>query len=170
MNIAERNKKVIKYIPFVKKRLMKITNNGTKYKELYDDLFEVGIVGIIDAIDHYEQPKVHKTPFYIYAYRKVMSYMEAELKKDNNILCEDIAIESIADKNSENALTCIIVKDIMERSIKILSEREFYMINAYYIEGYTFMEIGKKLFITRERVRQVFLRGLKKLKNKKEFL
>lgn len=53
------------------------------------------------------------------------------------------------------------VKTIM----KDLTEREQLCINLYYFEEFTLEEVGKRLNVTRDRIRQIIAKGIRKLRN-----
>lgn len=59
--------------------------------------------------------------------------------------------------------TIIMLKNILENSI---SKKEKYILINYIICGETFQEIGDKLNISRQRVKQIHDNGIKKLKKK----
>ena len=56
-------------------------------------------------------------------------------------------------------------KLIVEECLKILNERQRYIVNAIYFEGRNKQDIGKELNISRQRVLQIEQDALKKMRN-----
>ena len=60
------------------------------------------------------------------------------------------------------------LKDMLDRLLATITEREEYVIRSYYFDGMTYDEIARIMIpnpVTRERVRQIILRGLRKLRH-----
>jgi RNA polymerase primary sigma factor len=101
--------------------------------------------------------------------------LSAPLKrKDNHGDGDDVdPIENtIEDKSTDvyNQVELLLLKDILERAIDSeLNEKEQYIVRLRFgfIDGlrHSLPDVGKKLGITRERVRQVEMEALEKLKN-----
>lgn len=57
-----------------------------------------------------------------------------------------------------------ILNDIEALKTKVLSDKEFTCIQSYFFENQTYKEIGTRIGLTKERVRQIINEGLNKLR------
>ncbi|MFT3739296.1 MAG: RNA polymerase sigma factor RpoD/SigA [Breznakibacter sp.] len=94
--------------------------------------------------------------------------MDAPLKKDEDNTLYDILLEKDTESPDAGLLSDSLRKEI-ERSLSTLSMREADIIRLYYGLGgeppYSLEEIGKLFNLTRERVRQIKEKGIKRLKH-----
>jgi RNA polymerase primary sigma factor len=94
--------------------------------------------------------------------------MDAPLKKDEDNTLYDILLEKDTESPDAQLLNDSLRKEI-ERSLSTLSMREADIIRLYYgLSGeppYSLEEIGKLFNLTRERVRQIKEKGIKRLKH-----
>ncbi|MBN2165214.1 MAG: sigma-70 family RNA polymerase sigma factor [Marinilabiliaceae bacterium] len=94
--------------------------------------------------------------------------MDAPLKRDEDNTLYDILLEKDSDSPDSNLLNDSLRKEI-DRSLGTLSTREADIIRLYYgLSGeppYSLEEIGKLFNLTRERVRQIKEKGIKRLKH-----
>ena len=60
-------------------------------------------------------------------------------------------------------------KDLMEHAEEVLTERQYDCLSLYYREHMTLQEIGDKLDLTRERVRQILKEAINKLRNECQY-
>jgi RNA polymerase primary sigma factor len=94
--------------------------------------------------------------------------MDAPLKKDEDNTLYDILLEKDTESPDAHLLNDSLRKEI-ERSLSTLSPREADIIRLYYgLSGeppYSLEEIGKLFNLTRERVRQIKEKGIKRLKH-----
>lgn len=94
--------------------------------------------------------------------------MDAPLKKDEDNTLYDILLEKDTESPDAQLLNDSLRKEI-ERSLSTLSTREADIIRLYYgLSGeppYSLEEIGKLFNLTRERVRQIKEKGIKRLKH-----
>jgi RNA polymerase primary sigma factor len=94
--------------------------------------------------------------------------MDAPLKKDEDNTLYDILLEKDTESPDAQLLNDSLRKEI-ERSLSTLSSREADIIKLYYgLSGeppYSLEEIGKLFNLTRERVRQIKEKGIKRLKH-----
>lgn len=94
--------------------------------------------------------------------------MDAPLKKDEDNTLYDILLEKDTESPDAELLNDSLRKEI-ERSLSTLSMREADIIRLYYGLGgeppYSLEEIGKLFNLTRERVRQIKEKGIKRLKH-----
>lgn len=94
--------------------------------------------------------------------------MDAPLKKDEDNTLYDILLEKDTESPDAHLLDDSLRKEI-ERSLSTLSPREADIIRLYYgLSGeppYSLEEIGKLFNLTRERVRQIKEKGIKRLKH-----
>jgi RNA polymerase primary sigma factor len=95
--------------------------------------------------------------------------MDAPLREDDETNLYDVML-NYDSPGSDNELIRGSLRQEIERSLSTLSEREadilryFYGLNSYPL--LTLEEVGEKLVLTRERVRQIKEKAIKKLKNK----
>lgn len=73
-------------------------------------------------------------------------------------------LQILIDKEKNNDIQDI-VNQILSNNSSILSDRQKQCVHLYYIEGYTFAEIGKRFSITREAVRQNIKKSIEKIRN-----
>lgn len=112
-----------------------------------------------------------------YMTRKKQKYNKAH-SVDFDIQCDDenLSLLDILPASSSSPLDIIIdeekntdirdlVNEILSDNSDILSNRQKQCLKLYYIEGYTFAEIGKKFMITREAVRQNIKKSIEKIRN-----
>jgi RNA polymerase primary sigma factor len=95
--------------------------------------------------------------------------MDAPLREDEDNTLYDIMLNDDS-PCADNELMINSLRKEIERSLSTLSEREAYVLRYFYgLHGFpilTLEEIGDKLNLTRERVRQIKEKAIKKLKNK----
>jgi RNA polymerase primary sigma factor len=95
--------------------------------------------------------------------------MDAPLREDEDNTLYDIMLNDDS-PSADNELMINSLRKEIERSLSTLSEREAYVLRYFYgLHGFpilTLEEIGDKLNLTRERVRQIKEKAIKKLKNK----
>lgn len=151
----------------------------------YSDLIAEGNYGLLKSFDKFDYNKGYKTISYSVWWIR-QSILDA-LERRNNINGEDLPLDYekqygddedilIIDipkannfiEDDENKISIEELKKTTSMLTSILSEREKMVINKYYgIDGYkplTLEEIGKELRLTKERVRQILERTLKKLR------
>lgn len=75
MTIEERNRMVIENQNIVHSRIQKLYPNVKLEEDLYQDLYQVGIIGMIEGLDRFNFKK--KDAFYSY----VSSWIDAEIRK-----------------------------------------------------------------------------------------
>jgi RNA polymerase primary sigma factor len=95
--------------------------------------------------------------------------MDAPLRDDEENNLYDIMLNDDS-PSADNELILSSLRKEIERSLSTLSEREADVLRYFFgLHGYpilTMEEIGEKLVLTRERVRQIKEKAIKKLKNK----
>jgi RNA polymerase primary sigma factor len=95
--------------------------------------------------------------------------MDAPLRDDEDNNLYDVMLNDES-PSADNELMLNSLRKEIERSLSTLSEREADVLRYFFgLNGYpilTMEEIGEKLFLTRERVRQIKEKAIKKLKNK----
>ena len=95
--------------------------------------------------------------------------MDAPLREDEDNTLYDIMLNDDS-PSADNELMINSLRKEIERSLSTLSEREAFVLRYFYgLHGFpilTLEEIGDKLNLTRERVRQIKEKAIKKLKNK----
>lgn len=94
--------------------------------------------------------------------------LDKELTDDGDTTLKEMIVDE--DNNPSQIIESKLTKEDIERNFSVLTEREAYIIKARFgfLDGnvYTLQEVGKQLNLTRERVRQIEIKALKKLKNK----
>jgi RNA polymerase primary sigma factor len=94
--------------------------------------------------------------------------MDAPIKDEEGINLYDIMLNDDSPSPDKNLISGSLRKEI-ERSLSTLAEREADILRYYYglnnIQPYTLEEIGDEFGLTRERVRQIKEKAIKKLKN-----
>ncbi len=94
--------------------------------------------------------------------------MDAPLNDDDNSSLYDILLNNDSPSPDNDLMTNSLRKEI-ERSLSTLGEREADILRYYFgLNGYppyTLEEIGEEFSLTRERVRQIKEKAIKKLKN-----
>jgi len=149
----------------------------------YSDLIAEGNCGLLKALDKFDYKKGYKTISYSVWWIK-QSILEA-LKERNNLDSDELPmdfekqhsddeeiyempikydnfIEDEADKTKIEDL-----KEVINILTNCLTEREFIIITNYFGlngDSLTLEEIGKKLHLTKERIRQLLEKSLRKLR------
>ncbi len=94
--------------------------------------------------------------------------MDAPLSDDEGGNMYDVFLSEDASSPDKELLTDSLCKEI-ERALNTLTRREAEVIRLYYgLNGrhtHTLEEIGEKFNITRERIRQIKEKGIKRLKH-----
>jgi RNA polymerase primary sigma factor len=95
--------------------------------------------------------------------------MDAPLREDEDNNLYDVMLNDNS-PSADNELMMNSLRNEIERSLSTLSEREAYVLRYFFgLHGLpilTLEEIGENLNLTRERVRQIKEKAIKKLKNK----
>jgi len=94
--------------------------------------------------------------------------MDAPLKEEEGVNMYDVILNDDSPSPDRNLITGSLKKEI-ERSLSTLGEREAEILRYYYgltnKQPHTLEEIGVEFGLTRERVRQIKEKAIKKLKN-----
>lgn len=174
----------------IKSNLKFVASVAKSYQGLglsYADLIAEGNCGLMKAFDKFDYEKGYKTISYSVWWIK-QSILEAlkervgiegdslpedfekqnmseddEYIVDNNVKDEYIDYSSISDVKTDE------LKKIIINLIDCLSDREKYVVTEYFglnsEEGLTLEEIGDNIGLTKERVRQIKEKALKKLRS-----
>jgi RNA polymerase sigma factor FliA len=188
MNIDERNKIVEQYVNLVGSIAVKRLTKD--YEQ--EDLFQEGMVGLILAIDKYEPDKGPFDKFVkLYIERMIFDYkLNSGLirkprripKKQKNtkrvpeidsyekiIFVTDGKVVKLIDTfQSENNFDGLILKDLaneLNKLIRSFSNKEKYVLKAYYKDRLSMKEIGTVIGVNESRVSQILSRIYDKLRN-----
>lgn len=138
----------------------------------FDDLYQEGVIGIMEAAKRFDETKGAKFSTYATYFIKgsILDYLKKEksiniidldIYENENIEFYGVANESAQKKEDEYIKTAFVIPDDFP-------EFEKAVLKLSLIEGRTFKEIAEALGISRERVRQLKQKGLRRLKiNKK---
>lgn len=153
-----KNKLIDEYLPLVK-------SFAGKYKHLglpYEDLVQEGLIGLSEAASRFDEYK--KTKFSTYASywikKKMLAAVEAEKKASLN-----------PTEYHENIAKTISTQNTNHENINIptaFPTVEKQVLHLLYNEEFTLSEIAEKMNISRERVRQLKEKALRRLKIKQQ--
>lgn len=179
-DIDARNKLVSSNLRFVASVAKNYQGRGLSYS----DLIAEGNMGLLKAIDKFDGDKGYKAISYsVWWIRQTI--LEA-LQKRNCTDSEDLPNDNInaddegdsLNEKIENSKNFFIAddntiddkekKEVIDKLMRLLTDRERQVIIEYYgldgNEPMTLEEIGKELGLTKERVRQINEKSLKKLR------
>ena len=151
----------------------------------YSDLIAEGNYGLLKAIDKFDYEKGYKTISYsvwwirqtiLEALKERVGIEGESLPQDfehqTENMDEDIDYETqdaYIDENSYDDFKSEELKKVIYSMINCLTEKEQYVITEYFglatKKGITLEEIGKNMGLTKERVRQIKEKALKKLRS-----
>jgi RNA polymerase sigma factor (sigma-70 family) len=149
-----------------------ISSKYCHYGVGFDDLYQEGVIGIMEAAERFDETKGAKFSTYATYYIKgsILDYLKKE--KSINIIDldiyenENIEFYSIGNESARKK------EDDDEKNVLVIPgdfpEPEKAVLKMSLVEGRTFKEIALVLGISREKVRQLKQKGLRRLKiNKK---
>ncbi|MBN2754391.1 MAG: sigma-70 family RNA polymerase sigma factor [Candidatus Goldbacteria bacterium] len=138
----------------------------------FDDLYQEGVMGIMEAAKRFDETKGAKFSTYATYFVKgsILDYLKKEksiniidmdIYENENIEFYRVESESPQEKEEEYIKTAFVIPDDFPEAEKAVLELSL-------VEGKPFKEIARVLGISRERVRQLKQKGLRRLKiNKK---
>ena len=154
----------------------------------YEDLFQVGIVGLIKAVDHFDTN--YQLQFSTYAVPLIIGETIQELSQNLNIEKQNIieamqSTQSIAsfqdvvgnDNQNELSLSDIVSLDPetlkhyhdhldLKNAFDCLNQREKKVIQERYYQGYSQCEIADELFVSQAQISRIEKKALEKLHKK----
>lgn len=176
-DISARNKLIEANLKFV-------ANIAQNYKGLglsYSDLIQEGNNGLFRAVDKFEPERGNK--FISYAVNWIREGILTALKKRNSLTSEDLPnnIDEIDDDSNNESIIedAFVEKDevkqketdvntVLKLLLNDLTPRERFIVTKYNGIGEkkpkTLEEIGKSLNLTKERVRQIYEKAMKKMR------
>lgn len=134
------------------------------------DLYSVGLIGLLKAIRTFDPER--GVPFAAYAYGGVRKGMSNWFVKRNRqlrmpLLGDDEAFDSVEDYR-EPATDILVEKAdravLLRRVLEMVPERWRTVLWLRTVDGKTLEEIGEVLGVTRERVRQLYLNALGRIR------
>jgi RNA polymerase sigma factor (sigma-70 family) len=150
------NKIIQEYLPLVK-------SFAVKYRDLglpYDDLVQEGLIGLSEAVDNYDESQGTKFSTYAsyWIKKKILAAIDTE-KKQTSIAKELTNLKIKEHKQESNKKDSISIPQDFPENEKIV-------LHLLYTAELTLSEIAEKLNISRERVRQLKEKALRRLKTK----
>jgi RNA polymerase primary sigma factor len=129
----------------------------------YDDLIQTGICGMYKAISKYKSNKGCKFSSYAYNWIKaeMVRFMRDEGRQSHYALNE-----GITDNEAEQAPLSNYYSIDYYTCLNVLNKKEAYIIDQIYGHGAKLREVGEVLGVTREYVRQLRDKALKKITNR----
>jgi RNA polymerase nonessential primary-like sigma factor len=147
--------KIEEYLPLIKKVAKGYRNKGVEL----EDLIQEGFIGLIEAKRRYkEEFNVSFSKYSLYWIKKQM--VEAIIRNSKQKVHLDSRVFRIVEENKEDEF-------LDDRTIYLenLPEIERLILEKLFIEEKTLKEVAKELNITREKVRQIKLKAIMRIKN-----
>ena len=129
---------------------------------LDEDLFQIGVIGLLKAIDSFDQEKGFKFSSYasVYIRNEVLEAIRIPKKRILNVLSldkvlweDDFTLEDTI-SSGERFDDLLVLKVDLENAMGRLKEREKFILNLL-ISGETQISIAKKLGMTRQNVKRI---------------
>ena len=131
---------------------------------LSEDLIQESYIGLWDAIITYDYQK--NFDFYRWAQwniskkiREHFNYLNKHQRAKSNIKKSSYSYDEWSKLEAE-----MFVGKVLSKKIKILSEREKYIVKSVLLDGKTLTEVAKSLDLSIERVRQIKNHSFSKIK------
>jgi RNA polymerase sigma factor (sigma-70 family) len=147
--------KIEEYLPLIKKVAKEYKNKGVEL----EDLIQEGFIGLIEAKRRYkEEFNVSFSKYSLYWIKKQM--VEAIIRNSKQKVHLDSRVFRIVEENKEDEFL-----DDRKIYLENLPEIERLILEKLFIEEKTLKEVAKELNITREKVRQIKLKAIMRIKN-----
>lgn len=143
----------------------------------FADYFNVSTDYILGRCELGETYEMNMVKLREESYEKYLQ-KRSQRSKDDNLIEKDKVIEStypynllevIECEKTGDLSDCFPISDIqmegLNAALETITERERHLIKRYYEEYKTLAEISDEVGVTRERVRQVIMRGIRKLRH-----
>jgi len=130
-----------------------------------------GYTGLVMAVDYFDFRR--KIKFITYAYLVIRDFIQRARQIDgkHRAMNNDEMMDEVPDKiDFELLVSQQEIRSKIQETLKVVTPREKQIISFYYgLDGktpHTLDEIGKKLRISKERVRQIKMQGIERIKDK----
>jgi len=154
---------------FCDKNLSIIEHIANKYQintVSKEDLIQEGFLGLMEAEKKYDPNQ--GTEFGTYAYYWIKKYMLAAIKKEiehskktNSI--EDVSVAEIKDEEEKEN---VLIEEAKSEDLKVLDEIEQKVYKLIFVEQKTLLDVAETINLSREKVRQIKQKIIRKLKTK----
>lgn len=158
MNKMNKKKIVTEYLPLVRSIAAKYNKLGIPQ----EDLEQEGMIGLLEAANKYEEDKGAKFSTYATYWIKKYILTAVDKEKKHSLNSTKLNEEITKDKKTETikqATNIDLPSDMPENEKTVLT--------MLFQEEFTLKEIAEELGISRERVRQLKEKGLRRMRVKK---
>jgi len=139
-----------------------IEKNSKKTKLDKEELVQISYLGILNAINSY---KLEYTYFSTYVINYLNRFILSELSKEEQYLSNTSVGLNNKNNNVEDEFLNFENNTLLKSSFGNLSKRIQKILYLHFYEGYSFEEIAKLYNLTISRVQQLYIIGLKNIKN-----
>lgn len=149
------DEKIAELFPLVKSIALKYVSHNNQL----EDLMQEGMIGVIKAVDNYDETKEAK--FSTYAVYWIRKYILEYITKNSNQPFTEYDENKHETQIETNEKTSDILSIEFPPNFPPLEKK---VIIKLYQEEFTLSEVAEQINISRERVRQIREKGLRRLK------
>lgn len=154
-----KEKIVVEYLPLVRS----IAAKYNKYGVPHEDLEQEGMIGLLTAADKFEEDKGAK--FSTYASYWIKKYIIAALEKETKTSLHSGELNEEITQDKKAVETPKTTKIDLPTD---MPEEEKIVLTLIYENEFTLKEISQEMNISRERVRQLKEKGLRRIRAKRK--